>query len=104
MISDRDPKFMSDFFQSLMQRLQCKMLTFTAYHEKIDGQSERTNQTVDFDNALTVRSYIQRRGRAGNVASKVVIMRSNEDQEALHLVYACEWSPTRRYNFSSNPC
>jgi phage protein U len=51
-----------------------------------------------------LRSYIQRRGRARKVASEFVVMRSNEDLEALHLVYAREWSPTRRYNFSSNPC
>ena len=45
--------------------------------EGIDIQA--TNLVVLFDHALTVRSYIQRRGRARKVASKFVIMRSNDE-------------------------
>ena len=46
-ISDRDPKFCSDMWQSLFQRLGTKLLMTSAYHPQADGQSERTNQTVE---------------------------------------------------------
>lgn len=46
-ISDRDSKFMSDFWQALFQRLGVEILASTAYHPQTDGQSERTNQTVE---------------------------------------------------------
>lgn len=46
-ISDRDPRFMSDFWKEIFLRLDVKFLTSTAYHPQTDGQSERTNQTVE---------------------------------------------------------
>ena len=46
-ISDRDPKFMSDFWRALFARLGTDLLTSTAYHAQTDGLSERTNQTVE---------------------------------------------------------
>lgn len=45
--SDRDPKFMGEFWTALAKALKIKMLTSTAYHPQTDGQSERTNQTVE---------------------------------------------------------
>ena len=53
--------------------------------EGIDIQA--TNLVVDFDHALTVRSYIQRRGRARKVASKFVIMHSNEELNRKYMDY-----------------
>ena len=47
LISDRDPKFLSDFFKGVAKALKIKMLTTSAYHPQADGQSERTNQTVE---------------------------------------------------------
>ena len=46
-ISDRDPKFLSDFFTAMAGALKIKMCTTAAYHPQADGQSERTNQTVE---------------------------------------------------------
>lgn len=46
-ISDRDRKFMSSFWRQVFQRLGTKILASTAYHPQTDGQSERTNQTVE---------------------------------------------------------
>ena len=46
-ISDRDPRFMSDLWKTMFTRLGTSMLTSTAYHPQTDGQSERTNQTVE---------------------------------------------------------
>ena len=46
-VSDRDPKFMADFWEELFMRLGTNLLTSTAYHPQTDGQSERTNQTVE---------------------------------------------------------
>ena len=46
-ISDRDSKFMSDFWSTIFQKLGVSMLTSTAYHPQTDGQSERTNQSIE---------------------------------------------------------
>lgn len=46
-ISDRDSRFMSDFWKEVFSRLNVKFLTSTAYHPQTDGQSERTNQTIE---------------------------------------------------------
>lgn len=45
-ISDRDPKFLSDFFKGMAKALKIKMLTSSAYHPQTDGQSERTNTVL----------------------------------------------------------
>ena len=47
LISDRDPKFLSDFFRSMAKALHIKLCTTAAYHLQADRQSERTNQTVE---------------------------------------------------------
>lgn len=41
---------MSDFWTAVFNKLGVSMLTSTAYHPQTDGQSERTNQTIE--NAL----------------------------------------------------
>lgn len=46
-ISDRDKKFLSQLWEGLFCKLGVKLLYFTAYHPQTDGQSERTNQTVE---------------------------------------------------------
>lgn len=46
-ITDRDPKFMSELWRTVFERLQTKLLRSTSYHPQTDGQSERTNQTVE---------------------------------------------------------
>lgn len=46
-ISDRDSKFMSSFWQAIFQKLGTTLATSTSYHPQTDGQSERTNQTVE---------------------------------------------------------
>ena len=53
-ISDRDSKFMSSFWRALFQKLGTDLLTSTAYHPQTDGQSERTNQTVE----IAMRFYV----------------------------------------------
>ena len=46
-ISDRDPKFVAAFWKSTFNHLGIALLFTTAYHPQTDGQSERTNQTVE---------------------------------------------------------
>lgn len=46
-ISDRDSKFMSEFWQTIFKKLGVEILASTAYHPQTDGQSERTNQTIE---------------------------------------------------------
>lgn len=46
-ISDRDAKFMSEFWKTVFQKLNTRLLTSTSYHPQTDGQSERTNQVLE---------------------------------------------------------
>ena len=57
-ISDRDSKFMSSFWRALFQKLGTDLLTSTAYHPQTDGQSERTNQTVEIAIRFFVTSHV----------------------------------------------
>ena len=41
-VSDRDPRFTSRFWQSLQSALDIQLLFSTAFHLQTDGQSERT--------------------------------------------------------------
>ena len=47
LISDRDPKFTSEFWTSLFRRAGVTLAMTAAYHPSANGQSERTNQTVE---------------------------------------------------------
>ena len=53
-ISDRDPKFVSDLWRSIFKAAGTSLLYSTSYHPQTDGQSERTNQTVE----TSLRFYI----------------------------------------------
>ena len=46
-VSDRDPRFTSRFWESLQKALGTKLHFGTAFHPQTDGQSERTIQTLE---------------------------------------------------------
>nr|GFB93898.1 putative reverse transcriptase domain-containing protein [Tanacetum cinerariifolium] len=46
-ISDHDPRFVSNFWRSLQNALGTRLDMSTAYHPETDGQSERTIQTLE---------------------------------------------------------
>ncbi|KAI7967784.1 hypothetical protein MJO29_001061 [Puccinia striiformis f. sp. tritici] len=46
-ITDRDPKFTSDFWQNLFEVLGTKLAFSTAYHPQTDGLAERMIQTLE---------------------------------------------------------
>ncbi|XP_071925131.1 transposon Tf2-1 polyprotein [Coffea arabica] len=46
-VSDRDPRFVSRFWQKFQESLGTKLKFSTAYHPQTDGQSERTVQTLE---------------------------------------------------------
>ncbi|KAJ9523575.1 hypothetical protein QJQ45_007252 [Haematococcus lacustris] len=46
-ISDRDPKFTSDFWTSLFHLTGTRLLLSSAYHPQTDGQTERANRKVE---------------------------------------------------------
>jgi len=47
MITDRDPKFMSQFWQSLMDHLHMTHHASTAFHPQTDGNTERVNRVME---------------------------------------------------------
>ena len=46
-ITDRDPRFTSQFMKELCSQLHIEQNVSTAYHPRTDGQSERTNQWLE---------------------------------------------------------
>jgi len=46
-VSDRDPKFTSRFWKTLQEALRTRLRLSSAYHPQIDGQSERTIQSLE---------------------------------------------------------
>ncbi|KAK4395342.1 hypothetical protein Sango_1688500 [Sesamum angolense] len=46
-VSDRDPRFTSHFWGSLQRALETKLHFSTAFHPQMDGQLERTTQTLE---------------------------------------------------------
>ena len=46
-VSNRDPKFTSNFWKGLFAYLGTKPNFNTAYHPQIDGKSERVNQVLE---------------------------------------------------------
>ncbi|GKF49793.1 reverse transcriptase domain-containing protein, partial [Tanacetum coccineum] len=52
-ICDRDPRFASNFWRSLQNALGTNLDMSTAYHPQTDGQSERTNQTLELPEELS---------------------------------------------------
>ena len=46
-VSDRDPRFTSHFWQTLQSALGSRPTMSSAYHPKTDGQSERTIQSLE---------------------------------------------------------
>lgn len=47
LLSDRDPKFLSDLWKAIFEKLDVKLLYSTAYHPQTDGTTERMNQTAE---------------------------------------------------------
>ena len=57
-ISDRDPRFTSHFWETLQSALGTQLRISTSYHPQTDGQSERTIQTLED----MLRAYILEEG------------------------------------------
>jgi hypothetical protein len=56
-ISDRDPRFTSSFWQQIWKQLGTKLAMSTAYHPQTDGQTERANRTIE----EMLRAYVNRK-------------------------------------------
>ena len=56
-VSDRDPRFTSRFWESLHKALGTKLRLSLAYHPQTDGQTERTIQSLE-DLLIEIVSYL----------------------------------------------
>jgi hypothetical protein len=56
-ISDRDPKFTSMFWQAFFKALGTSLAMSTAHHQQTNGQTERMNEVVE----TTLRAYVNHR-------------------------------------------
>jgi transposase InsO family protein len=45
-VSDRDPKFTSNFLKGLLKGFGTNINLSTVYHPKLDGKTERTNRII----------------------------------------------------------
>ncbi|GJW08484.1 putative reverse transcriptase domain-containing protein, partial [Tanacetum coccineum] len=68
-ICDRDPRFASNFWRSLQKALGTNLDMSIAYHPQIDGQSERTVQTLEDMLRACVIDF--GKGKVGEVAYKL---------------------------------
>ena len=46
-VSDRDSKFISTFWRHFIEAIGAKLNMSSAYHPQTDGQTERTNRTIE---------------------------------------------------------
>jgi hypothetical protein len=56
-ISDRDPRFMSAFYQTVFKLMGTTLAPSTPYHPQTDGQAENTNKTME----QILRAYVDPR-------------------------------------------
>jgi len=77
-ISDRDKRFLSGLWQALLSRAGVKSLTTTAYHPNADGQSERTNQTLE-----VMLRYLENSSQSGWVSKLLPLQAACNNMEAV---------------------
>jgi hypothetical protein len=71
-ISNRDSKFISDFWKILFSKLDTKLLMSTAYHSQTDEQSKRTNQIVE----IALRFFLIENSHANWISATSLIQAS----------------------------
>ncbi|KAJ5942399.1 hypothetical protein N7516_002567 [Penicillium verrucosum] len=84
-ISDRDPKFTKGLWHGVFKLLQVDIFFTTADHPQADGQSERTNQTLE----IAIRHWTaqQRRTETEHAHIDQPVPATSRWDEALYLFF-----------------
>ena len=86
-VSDRDSKFLSNFWTSLWTMMGTKLLFSTAYHPQTDGQTEVTNRTL------------------GNILRTLVKKNTKDwDEKLAHAEFAYNRCPSMTTKYSPFEC
>ena len=77
-VSDRDPRFMSAFWQALWKELGSKLKMSTSYHPQTDGQTERSNRTLE-DMLRAYVNYAQDNWDEKLIALEIAVNNSTQE-------------------------
>jgi len=77
-VSDRDPRFMSNFWQALWKELGSKLKMSTSYHPQTDGQTERSNRTLE-DMLRAYVNYAQDNWDEKLIALEIAVNNSTQE-------------------------
>lgn len=77
-ISDRDPRFTSQFWTALFQTLGTTLKMSTAFHPQTDGQTERANRTIE----ELLRAYVNDRADNWDLHLPLVEFAYNNSRQA----------------------
>lgn len=101
-IGDRDPIWLSAFIQAVFSKLGTRFPATTAYHPQLDGQSERTNQTVEVALRFFTATYPD--AEWTEALSYIQAERNNSRNSSTGKIPNVLIQPSMRYSTSTIEC
>ena len=89
-ISDKDPKFTSDFWKSLFKGLNTTLNFSTSFHPQTGGQTERVNQVLEY----MLRMYVKKQPSKWEDYLHLVEFSYNNHSQVLRREIPMAWGTT----------